>query len=107
MGKKPEHRRRFRENYVEIGRELNALPKERPKYVVVAAGGVEVRGVPMPSQTVMFVTDTFTPEKQKEKNIFTFFRKTKIKFLPALSSRLLNKKTSFVLYASYSPAAFR
>lgn len=60
----------FNQNYVDIGKELNSLPKELMKFVVVKAGGVDVRGVPMPSQTVMFITDTFTPDKQKEKNIF-------------------------------------
>lgn len=60
----------FTQNYVDIGRQLNALPKELPKYVLVQAGGVNVRGLPMPTQTTMFITDTFTPEKQKEKNIF-------------------------------------
>jgi 4-amino-4-deoxy-L-arabinose transferase-like glycosyltransferase len=60
----------FNENYVIIGRQLNALPKELPKYVVVKATGVEVRGIPMPAQTIMFITDTFTLEKQTEKNIF-------------------------------------
>lgn len=60
----------FSANYVEIGRQLNALPKETPKYVIVKAQGALVRGIPMPAQTVMFITDTFTPEKQKEKNIF-------------------------------------
>ncbi len=60
----------FAANYVAIGRELNNLPAERPKYVIVNASGSEVRGVPMPSQTVMFITDTFTPEKQAKKNIY-------------------------------------
>ncbi len=60
----------FSADYIQIGRELNSLPKEIPKYVVVEAGGANVRGLPMPTQTVMFITDTFTPEKQKEKNIF-------------------------------------
>ncbi len=60
----------FSANYVQIGRELNSMPKETPKYVIVEAGGTDVRGIPMPAQTVMFITDTFTPEKQKEKNIF-------------------------------------
>lgn len=60
----------FAKNYVEIGRELNLLPKDAPKYVVVKASGVLVRGIPMPAQTVMFITDTFLPEKQKEKNIY-------------------------------------
>ena len=69
-GKNPNTAGAFSANYVEIGRQLNTLPKETPKYVIVKASGVLVRGIPMPAQTVMFITDTFTPEKQKEKNIF-------------------------------------
>ncbi|MBI4119460.1 MAG: glycosyltransferase family 39 protein [Parcubacteria group bacterium] len=59
----------FSANYVAIGRELNALPQTVPKYVLVKARGVEVRGIPMPAQTVMFITDTFSPQNQKVKNI--------------------------------------
>ncbi|MEX2033130.1 MAG: glycosyltransferase family 39 protein [Candidatus Colwellbacteria bacterium] len=59
----------FAANYAEIGRELNSLPTEQPKYVIVNAGGTDVRGLPMPTQTVMFITDTFTPAKQEQKNI--------------------------------------
>jgi 4-amino-4-deoxy-L-arabinose transferase-like glycosyltransferase len=59
----------FAANYVEIGRELNSLPVDQPKYVIVNAAGFDVRGFPMPTQTVMFITDTFTPEKQARKNI--------------------------------------
>lgn len=68
--KSPHTQGAFNAEYVTLGRELNALPAEIPKYVVVQAGGVEVRGIPMPAQTVMFVTDTFTPEKQRVKNIY-------------------------------------
>ncbi len=60
----------FAADYVAIGRELNNLPPERPKFVIIQASGAEVRGIPMPSQTVMFITDTFTPEKQAKKNIY-------------------------------------
>jgi 4-amino-4-deoxy-L-arabinose transferase-like glycosyltransferase len=60
----------FSADYVQIGRELNSSPKETPKYVIVEADGTDVRGIPMPTQTVMFITDTFAPKKQKEKNIF-------------------------------------
>jgi len=60
----------FATDYVAIGRELNNLPSERPKFVIIQAPGAEVRGIPMPSQTVMFITDTFTPEKQEKKNIY-------------------------------------
>ncbi|MBI5147637.1 MAG: glycosyltransferase family 39 protein [Parcubacteria group bacterium] len=69
-GNNPNTAGAFAKNYVEIGRELNAVPRERPKYVIVEAGGGDVRGIPMPAQTVMFITDTFTPEKQREKNLF-------------------------------------
>jgi len=54
---------------VTLGHTLNGLPKETPKYIVVNQGGVLVRDVPMPSQTVMFITDSFTSQKQQEKNI--------------------------------------
>jgi len=60
----------FSGDYVIMAKGLNELPKELPKYVVVEAQGIDVRGIPMPAQTLMFITDTFTPEKQKEKNIF-------------------------------------
>jgi len=60
----------FSSDYVVMAKGLNELPKALPKYVVVEAQGVDVRGLPMPTQTVMFITDTFTPEKQKEKNIY-------------------------------------
>ena len=69
-GRNPNVAGAFNENYLAIGRQLNALSKETPKYVIVKASGVLVRGLPMPAQTLMFITDTFTPEKQKEKNIF-------------------------------------
>jgi 4-amino-4-deoxy-L-arabinose transferase-like glycosyltransferase len=59
----------FNADYVAIGRELNALPAATPKYVVVDATGVIVRGIPMPAQTVVFITDTFEPEEQAAKNI--------------------------------------
>lgn len=59
----------FSANYVKIGRELNELSTEQPKYVIVNAGGVDVRGLPMPTQTVMFITDTFREEGREKKNI--------------------------------------
>jgi hypothetical protein len=69
-GQNPNVQGAFSADYVQVGRELNSLPKEMPKYVVVQASGVDVRGIPMPAQTVMYITDTFLPEKQKERNIF-------------------------------------
>jgi hypothetical protein len=52
------------------------MPINIKKYVLVNAPGVEVvtpgsgQVVPMPAQTVMFITDTWTPDKQAAKNIF-------------------------------------
>jgi 4-amino-4-deoxy-L-arabinose transferase-like glycosyltransferase len=60
----------FSADYVQLGYELNALPRDIPKYVVVRGGGVLVNEIPMPSQTVMYITDTYTKEKQAAKNIF-------------------------------------
>lgn len=60
----------FSQNYVDIGKALNSPElKNTPKYVVVKAGGTLVREIPMPTQTVMYITDTFTLKKQKQKNI--------------------------------------
>ena len=68
-GKNPNTQNAFAADQVRLGKELLALPRETQKYVVVKAGGVDVRGIPMPSQTVMFITDTFLPEGQAKKNI--------------------------------------
>lgn len=68
--KRPEVRDAFSADFVEIGRQINELPKELPKYVLVNASGVSVNGIPMPAQTVMFISQTYTPEKQQEKNVF-------------------------------------
>ncbi len=59
----------FAADYVALGRKLNSLPENVPKYIVVQAGGTLVNGIPMPTQTVMFITDTYLPEGQKAKNI--------------------------------------
>lgn len=80
----------FNADYVKIGEELNSLPKEAPKYVVVKAGGVLVNGIPMPAQTVMFITNTFTPEKQKEKNIHYVLPQDENKIPPGAHTAVLN-----------------
>ena len=89
-GKNPNVQGAFAADYVQIGRELNKLPKETPKYVIVEAGGADVRGIPMPTQTIMFITDTFTPKKQKEKNIF-YILPDKINQIPQNSYTVILK----------------
>ena len=59
----------FAGNYAEIGNYLNKLPTQVPKYVIVNASGVDVYGIPMPAQTVMFLTKTWLPQWQNEKNL--------------------------------------
>jgi hypothetical protein len=60
----------FTSRYTVVADRLLSLPPSTLKYVVVTRGDVLVRGVPMSSQTVMYLTDTWTPEQQREKNIF-------------------------------------
>ena len=59
----------FNENYVQVGDAMNALPAGTPKYVIVNAGGVLARGVPVPAETVMFVTHSFTDADAAARNI--------------------------------------
>ncbi len=59
----------FNENYVDIGHAINALPTSTPKYVVVNAGGVLVRGIPTPAETTMFITHSFTDADAAAANI--------------------------------------
>ncbi len=79
----------FNQNYVNIGNQLNQMPQAIKKYVIVNASGVLVNNIPMPAETVMFITDTFTQEKQKEKNIYYL--------LPSQENQI-NDKNSVVLY---------
>ncbi len=67
----------FNADYVALGHELNVLPAKTPKYVVVEASGVPIRGIPTPAQTTMFITDTFRLEEQTAKNIHYFLPRDK------------------------------
>jgi 4-amino-4-deoxy-L-arabinose transferase-like glycosyltransferase len=59
----------FNTDYVTIGKQINALPTSTPKYVVVNAGGVPVRGIPTPAETTMFITHSFTTSDAAARNI--------------------------------------
>lgn len=62
-------------NYTNLGIWLKQQPDEIKKYVIINAGGTLVpvpgsaQSLPMPSQTIMFLTDSWRANKQKEKNI--------------------------------------
>jgi len=81
----------FNQNYVDIGHQINALPQSVHKYVIVKAGGVEARGIPIPAQTVIFITDTFTSEKQKAKNISYCMPKDNNTFYCLPEQKIINK----------------
>lgn len=59
----------FNGQYVRVAERLSMLSPAALKYVVVSPGDVTVDGVAVSAQTVMYLTDTGTPEKQKSKNI--------------------------------------
>ena len=52
-----------------LGQFLASTPQDITKHVVVNTKGVIVRGIPMPAETVMFASDSFTPEERTAKNI--------------------------------------
>ena len=60
----------FAQNYLELGQRLNGMPTNIKKYVLVNTGGVLVNNIPMPAQTVMFITDTYAADKQTAQNIY-------------------------------------
>ena len=72
----------FNADYVAIGDQINALPQSTPKYVVVNAGGVLARGIPVPAETVMFVTNSFTTSTQIENHI-TYLLPGQLNQIPA------------------------
>ena len=60
----------FDEKYVQIGNYLNDLEPSAKKYIIINTGGTLVNNIPMPSQTIMFITNTYRTIEQQEKNIF-------------------------------------
>ncbi|MEX2090574.1 MAG: glycosyltransferase family 39 protein [Candidatus Paceibacterota bacterium] len=69
-GPSPDTASAFNQNYADVADAVNQSPANIKKYVLVNASGVLVNGIPMPAQTVMFLTDTYTADKQKQRNIF-------------------------------------
>jgi 4-amino-4-deoxy-L-arabinose transferase-like glycosyltransferase len=60
----------FSADDLKLAEKINTMDRNKPVYILVNRNGTLVNGIPMPSQTVMFLTDTFTAEKQKNKNIY-------------------------------------
>ena len=69
-GKHPSVKNAFGYNDYLIAQQFNSLPRETPKYVVVGdARGIIERDNPISLQSFLFLTDTFTDQKRKEKNL--------------------------------------
>jgi len=60
----------FNENYALLGNYLKYSPKEIKKYVIINTENEKVDFMPMSIMPVMFLTDTYLPSQQKEKNIY-------------------------------------
>ncbi|PIR41903.1 MAG: hypothetical protein COV30_01785 [Candidatus Yanofskybacteria bacterium CG10_big_fil_rev_8_21_14_0_10_37_15] len=60
----------FNQNYAKLADIINQSPANLKKYIVVNAEGTLVNNIPVPSQTIMFLTDTYSSKKQEQKNIF-------------------------------------
>lgn len=70
-GKNPAVASEFNASYSVLADKLNRLPITIKKYVVVAPrGSAIVNGLSLDAQSVMFLTDTYTSEKQQAKNIY-------------------------------------
>jgi hypothetical protein len=60
----------FNENYTRLGNYLKYSPLDIKKYVIINTENEKVDFMPMPVQPIMFLTNTYSPQKQKEKNLF-------------------------------------
>ena len=69
-GQKQEVKGSFDDKYALIADYLNSSSPDIKKYVLVNTGGTLVNDIPMPSQSIMFITDTYRTAQQQEKNIF-------------------------------------
>lgn len=98
-GQNPEVAGAFTQNLVKIGNFLNSLPENYQKYVIVNLPGVPVpypNGIPMPSQTPMFIEITKYNEVKSIYLLPTELEKIKIKkdtvIVPLASDKNLFKE---------------
>ena len=61
--------RSFSTDVYRMGTHINNLPPETTKFVVTELPWPELRAVGTPSQTIMFLTNTFTQNNRRAKNI--------------------------------------
>jgi len=59
----------FDSRYAELARRIAAAPPEQPKLVVAALAGMQVGGLPIQLQPVMFLTGSYTARERRETRI--------------------------------------
>jgi len=100
-----------------LGQYLDGLPQDVQKYVLVNSQGVEVRGIPMPAQTIMFATNSFPSESRRGQNIVYVTdiesitpagnKKTVITLIDGLDrDAILNLKKDFSEFREWAPGDF-
>lgn len=65
----PETARAFRSQDVAYARMINAATSSVPIYIILPPTDVSIRNLPSLAQPIMFLTDTFLPVKQMQRNI--------------------------------------
>ena len=60
----------FNENYVQLGKYLNSLPKDLPKYIIMNCDGNMFCDNPYQPPVIMFITKTYIPDWRVKNNIF-------------------------------------
>jgi len=78
----------FATDLYHLGQFLDKLPDETEKYVIVNMAGTEVRGIPMPAQTIMYTTDTFRDQGRRSRNI-TYLLPEALDSIPENGGRVL------------------
>lgn len=66
---RPEVYDEFLGRQAEMAREIQSIPRTVPVYIITDMPGVPIRGIPASTQPLMFLTDTFSPNAQKERDI--------------------------------------
>jgi len=54
---------------VDYARQINSLSRGLPKYVIATTGGELVNGIPLSTQPIMFLTDSYTARGQLANNV--------------------------------------
>ena len=60
----------FDESYTLLGKYLNTLPRNIPKYVIINTESAGIGDNPHPPPAVMFITDSYVPANRIKNNIF-------------------------------------